>query len=356
MKTTRFKSHYFVAVTAMMLWGCGDEITTTTTVKNDGSCERIIEVRSSSDSVAGYSMPIPQTAGWSKTVRKDEAKEKQQQSGLIVTLSKTYHSVEEMAAEYALLDFPSKIKVGMIPDGRFRWFFTYITYCEQYDIRYPFIKVPVSRYLTDDEVRRYQNGEKNDTLSKKVKEWENASIFEEVYEPLVRAVDTLGDSRLTSRLLLEKKSEMFARFMEKDTTQVTKKKKEKKHRDEIGEILTEMASILKTDAIWKLRPVLDSAANLVMKKMERSPHGSDTYTNSVVMPGLIVYSNAPSIAGNKSTWTVVSGNLNLRPYDMIVTSRIVNTWAFFVTGFVVFALLSMMVVLSVKGRHRTATK
>ena len=63
----------FIFITIMLIWitGC-KEITTTTTIHPDGSCDRIVEVEGDSSDVVDYSyFPVPKGDSWTVTQKRD---------------------------------------------------------------------------------------------------------------------------------------------------------------------------------------------------------------------------------------------------------------------------------------------
>ena len=64
---------------------------------------------------------------------------------------------------------------------------------------------------------------------------------------------------------------------------------------------------------------------------------SDSYINKVIMPGIIMDTNAEQVEGNSVIWRVKAKQFLDVDYSMWVESRSVNRWAILLT-----ALLIMM--------------
>jgi hypothetical protein len=63
---------------------------------------------------------------------------------------------------------------------------------------------------------------------------------------------------------------------------------------------------------------------------------SNDYRNEVVMPGVVIATNANKLEGSEARWTIKARQFFLQDYHMWVTSRVKNRWAYIVT--VVFGL------------------
>jgi len=75
---------------------------------------------------------------------------------------------------------------------------------------------------------------------------------------------------------------------------------------------------------------------------------SQKYTLEAEMPGLITKTNSTIMYGNTVSWDVHSLSFYFEDYEMYVESRIVNYWAFILSGIVVLLLLIALVVKTFK--------
>ena len=70
----------------------------------------------------------------------------------------------------------------------------------------------------------------------------------------------------------------------------------------------------------------------------------NTYRNSVVMPGLIVNTNASSLEGNRASWNSYLPITYFQDFDMWVTTQVINWWAIGVTGVLVLGGLILLLI------------
>ena len=83
----------------------------------------------------------------------------------------------------------------------------------------------------------------------------------------------------------------------------------------------------------------DKKAEEMLKEGERA---DAEYTNAVVMPGLILDTNAGEVKGTTVTWKFSADQFCLRDYDMWVESRVMNVWAVVLTGVLVLGLVGVL--------------
>lgn len=314
------------------------EHTITTTVRSDGSCVRTIEVASDKDSVTKFSFPLRRDGSWKIEKRKEEPQGKKA-AKFITTAVKEFNSIDALAKEYVVVDSTDKVLVRVSGERRFRWFYTYTRYAETYDVFFPYVRIPLAPYMSDDEVRRYQNGENNDTLKSKADAWYDRCQFEFVFTLLAVEVKLLRDPVLTPEYFESQKGNIARLFGNKE---------EQKKIKTAADAAVMLEQLLHTGAAWKLTNAIDRAMQLMMEKEERGAAVGDSYTNAVQMPGLILESNAPEIVGVRATWHTDFERLRLRPFEMNVESRVVNVWAYIITGIVVLLLISVIVWIGVR--------
>ncbi|MDP3444900.1 MAG: hypothetical protein Q8T08_18735, partial [Ignavibacteria bacterium] len=68
----------------------------------------------------------------------------------------------------------------------------------------------------------------------------------------------------------------------------------------------------------------------------------DSFVQTVEMPGIITATNSTALKGNKVEWNVNSDSFLVTTNNMFVESRIVNYWAFIVTGFILLGFVTVI--------------
>jgi hypothetical protein len=252
---------------------------------------------------------------------------------------KRFESPEALAREFSTVaDDSTKLRISPEIEKRFRWFFTYLTYKETYHVFCPFTQIPASRVLSEDEIRRISAGEKSDSLEKKLDEWRLRNMYEGFHLALLEGARRIGDPAFSQDSVISRKEELL-RVIQGDTSAT----------DDFDRTLALVVHFFHSNAVLKLRPELRiawDAAEGMSKQAERA-HGD--YTNTVVMPGMVLDTNAGEVKGTTVSWNFSANQFMLRDYSMWVESRVMNIWAVILTGIIVIGLTGVLVVLRLRG-------
>jgi hypothetical protein len=312
--------------------GCRENYTVVTSLLPDGSCDRIITVTSDSGKIPDVALPLPVDSTWQISWNAPAKKGEK----YVFTARKHFASFEDLSREYARQRDSNKINIAITAAKSFRWFYTYFTYRETYGEFNPFRLVPLSQFMTQDEVRRYLAGEKSDSLKKKRDAWEQRNMFEEFYRGLIEAASGLNDPTLPVSLIESKKEELFVGLMRSKSNDVT----------------NEVATVLGTPAVRKLSKDLKALVEGIMHKTEIASKAGGDYVSTVVMPGTILDTNAEEVKGNSVVWRFTDEHLSMADYVMQVESRSINVWALIVTGLVVLLLIALPVWMRLRQERR----
>jgi hypothetical protein len=309
----------------VLLAGCR-EITTTTRVFPDGSCERAVTIKGDStsvDSVFAGTFPIPVDSTWTISGEREKTGEKK----FAHTARKTFRSASDLDRAYRPPeDGKPRVAIDIRLDRRFRWFNTFYLYRETIKASNPFVSVPISDYLTPDELALYYLKEDTLGLDKKVEEWYLKTYFEELYRALAREAETNPDPGFGLETIRAGKDSLFAAVRRVD--------REKTSEISDGKGLVRfLERFYKTRAVRRWSSAMDSVMLELQKKQEfLMDLDADSYVNHVVMPGLILDTNAPSVENNTVTWELKGRRFFWEDYEMRVESRTVNRWAIWLTG------------------------
>jgi hypothetical protein len=317
----------------LLIPGCL-EVKVTTTVHSDGSCERVVTTNPREQKVPDKAFPIPVDSTWTPTWEKAEGND-----GFRYTATKHFADGNELAREYSQDSTdPRILRITPEVEKRFRWFYTYLTYRETYHRYSSFRRIPPSQVLSEDEIRRISEGEKNDTLKKKLDEWVFRNLYEGFHEALLDGAKRLGDPTLTVKAVAGRKEELFRTILG-DTL----------HADEFDSTLTMMSRFFNSPGVIKLRAELKRAWDAAEEMLQTEQRADAEYTNTVVMPGLVVDTNAGEVRGTTVSWKFSADRFRLRDHEMWVESRVMNVWTVVLTGIVALLLVGA---LAVVGRAR----
>lgn len=342
-----------------LLPGCRD-YSISTVIHPDGSCDRTIIYKSGSGSKqmppGGYRLPTD--TSWLVTWQEPEKKG----GDYVYQATRHFSSLGELSAACAQGADSNHFSVTVIAESQFRWFYTYFSYKETYGVFNPFTLVPASQYLTDDEIRRFSDGDTASQLKKKVDEWQMQCMFEELFQSLVEAGQKSGDPALARSVFDSHKEELLESMKREDSAQVkgdrakgrvpARDYKEGELADRTaGGILKALSQSLGTRNVYKLRPTVETVLNSLMRKTELLNEVDGNFTNTVTLPGIVLATNASDLKASTLTWHYSANQLRISEYQLHAESRVVNLWAIVLTGVVALGLLLMVVLATLRSRH-----
>jgi hypothetical protein len=331
----------------LLISGCLD-VNVRTTVSPDGSSGRTITMRSNSKTVPPGMFPVATDSSWKVEWKETDDKENRYE----YVASKEFAKPDDLRREYARLSDTGAVGIDVMLEKRFQWFYTYLDYREAYIRREPGLLVPLTQFMTEEEINRYVYGDKSDSLKKKIDEWTGRNMFEQIYRPMVDEAARLNNPALPSSLLEERKEAIYAALMKADTAGKVSGSPDstRKGVDTPDDVLRIMREELKLPAVELLRPVIVRA----WEKLESDTGGEkktpDSWTCTVQMPGILLETNSTIVEGNSVTWKFDADQIRAGHYVMRASSRVANVWAFVVSGFVVIIAIGAVLLGRVRRR------
>ncbi len=337
-----------ISALALPLTGCL-EIETTTTVHPDGRLTRTVVMSGdSADFSKARLTTFGLDSGW--TVVSDSTGPRERK----LKLQREFENAE--SASKALTGISLERQgISMRLDKKFRWFTTLYRYEETWQKGYQFTKVPISAYLSPEEIQMLRAGDLkgNDSLltegqkrhradlEKRTEEWLNRNSFEEVLAAFLDGVRKVSDASLTTDSVQAARERLYAAVHGKFTPPLTRS----------GPIVEAFGGVLKN-------PVVPRALDAARPELERHDRAVDFMERlqvpgqklGVVMPGIITGTNGTSVEGNAVRWNDFKDNAFYEGCTMWAESSRVNWWAVVVTAIVLLGIASLLVVGLVKKR------
>lgn len=351
--------HSFLALCAAVLFLLGSpgclEQKVKTTVAADGSCERTITVSADSGRRPDTKLPLPVDTNWSVRWEKEDSLHK---DGFAWTASRKYPSLTALAEDTTLLLQPGKIQITIEADRAFRWFYTYIRYRETYHRFSPWNRVPPTAVMTADEIKRFTAGEENDTLKRKVEEWRYRNIADLFFCTLDTLLEKQVSPPVSPEIVRSHREDLFRNMsvkgdFDKSMAEYLPSVKPKDFFQDTAFVLTAngleamrrlFVKTLGTDSARQL-PLGEAWTNaMIVYYPAAMEQGGGDFDNVVTLPGLFLDNNAGKLNGNTATWSFKRDQLELMDYDMHAESRVVNTWAFIVSGVVAVGFLILLLI------------
>lgn len=354
--------------------GCLD-YTITTQVNPDGSLDRIFTVRGDSSAIFDGSVKVPVDSTWEITTRWEDVtkKDSSNERKYVYTARKHFANVNALNQEiYSDSAFTKNTNIKVQINRSFRWFYTFITYHETYQKYFPFNEIPVNNYMTEtelgvmvdsDEKNFFFNPDSNkffrnngkqqppeltkadsvtmkkrmDEISEKFDKWQAINIIKEYFNIMKEQVkDDTTSLNVLNSLKWDSDSLINVIFRTNLNIQTSEK------------ITNVLYQFFKNYYITQLYDQHKNSFHKLDRKLEltklfNDDYTGDNYTNEVIMPGLLINTNANTVEGNKVTWEFGALQYFASNFEMVAESRIVNRWAIVLSGVIALVLLVLLI-------------
>jgi hypothetical protein len=340
---------FAVLMSLLVISGCDEKnFFVTTIVSVDGAIDRMVEWRGVSDSTKWNRLPIPVDSTWRMTFRPAASRD----SMPVLTASKHFPSHEAFAAEYGRPADPAKVRVEVNVASRFRWFYTYYDYDETYADPNPAAVVPMGEFFAAAEMADIQAGRFSDTLSSRIKEWARVNAKHRFVDRIAAAAERSGDTALSAprmtakRALLEQVllGDSIYAGLEHDSSLARMAFDDpSKHAlfaaAAVNPAMRALRDIVASPAVDALREPVEKAFDEYLASENKIEGVQGSYTNTVVMPGVLLETNASEVSGSRASWKVEGSRILTGKVSMTAVSRCVNAWAIVVSALVVAGLV-----------------
>lgn len=329
----------------LVLPGCLD-IFFTTEVKPNGEIVKTIVFEGDSAEILAVYFPFMNNESWEREWFPMDEKDKTK-----LVLTKTFKNAKLAAKDLNPPDTIPYIRFQPELNKKFRWFFSYYEYNDLLLATNPFTKIDWKDYIPeemidlimlDEEEReadpRYQE-EEYKSLEKNFENYLLSSAFEEFYQLLLQTIEQNPQPTLNADILGAKKAELYKAAIEAPNN------------DDVRAILESIYPLLDSTALFTAYQKDRAPLDYFDKKLRLFDSSfDDNLVFTIRMPGLLINTNSSKIEGNSLTWDMDFFQAFFKDYPMKAESRVVNTWAFVVTGFLFLFLLAGLIWSSVKRR------
>jgi len=332
--------HYLTFFILMLLfWSGCREISLFTTIHPDGSFTRMIRISGDSSDVFRGDLPEPVDSTWTRIVQPDTA----HHGKYILTWTKTFKTDQEFNEKLSsdtswrkCLDRTIKV------DRRFGFFYSYLSYSLHFTGINPFTTLNYHNYLSDEDLlilkRLPASGSPPDSslvdsVEQKALNFLSVSITHEIEQLLKEGIRKL-DQPGVPESLVEAAHDSIERFAEDWNLD---------HPDTLIDLLANWSGNEMVRELHRLQPPLFAGFLEKINLMDKLI-GMESYPETVEMPGLLTRTNSISIRGNQVSWEVEPLSLLFGDTEFYAESRVVNNWAFILTGIILLALIILLII------------
>ncbi len=314
------------------------EISIKTTINYDGSFTRTIIIKGDSTEVLDMDLPYPVDSSWMKEVHRDTA----DSNAYICILSKSYKGVDELNSEIRNdSSWRKQIDREVTISKRFMFFYSFLTYKQVYRAANTF-DTDFHSYLNKEDILwisgvntpvNWKDSIRYDSAEARLDSYYKNTLVYEISLALEKGIAKLNDPQLNTIDLSNYSDSISAHVMGWSS----------------GSYDNSIDALIE----WTQKPGLSALHNIkppIFKELEDKDEFSDNllfdeeYTHEVEMPGLITETNSTMIVGNTVSWEIKPLSYFFEDYEMTAESRVVNYWAFILSGFVVLLLLIALIV------------
>jgi hypothetical protein len=330
----------------LIAFSCDEPVTVVTNyVHPEGSVTRHIEMRNKKNNFKLTDLQVPFDSTW--TIKDTIIIGTKKDTTWIKTAEKLFKNVNDITQTYQADSGANKNISRMAKfERRFRWFNTEYKFSELID-RVMTEGYPVSGFLNQEELNYFyspesMNSEKlksadslkykglADSVKCKTDEWSGRSFVSEWICEFSKLTSGKGGSDLTKESLKSREKEILRIFKKYDNKFDSIWATGKIPREIIGE---RNATSFKIEA--------DSAMEKVLRKFFVK---FNDYSVKIVMPGKVIGTNGFIDETEQLLWPVKSDYFMTEPYEMWAESKVVNTWAWIVTGiFMIFVMTGLLI-------------
>jgi len=366
MKTNRIL--FIVAAAALLMTSCSNENERMLTIVNeDGTCSREMTFHPAKEQVmAPLSEPINANgmifrSGWERTwsvvgdsVRHACPMTQQQSDSLDENAKILMHTRQEYSSVNQMCDSLNRVaqelfKATASLDKHFKWFYTDYTYKETLastDLNQIF-PVPLDRFVSADSASYWFTGEPNlaagltgaeqkemlDEIETRISQWFCACTMSNIYAHVWKNYDEVKNPPVSE--------EQF--WALKDSVIMSPAVRNINLFGNINQVSNIFKDFYQSDAYTPLFSDSTRWERLLEIKYEN-------YENLVtmkpmleyMMPGKVIDAGNGVVEGNVVRYRFSGERLIPHPFEVAITSRVINIWAFFVTALIILLAICCM--------------
>lgn len=360
-KSSRFCA--FIACMAIFLSSCQGDMEVLTIIDEGGNCMREIRVEgdrsllttgkydSDEPRVAdieegwqlfwgyrdgGARFPLPMSEAQFDSISRAVGPSGSVKDTVCVYARKEYGSVEEMCdgSPMVFVDGPAKVSGKL--EKRFRWFYTDYVFTETFASVADYFDIPVTDYMSEEEARFWFTGTPDLYEGKPVaryydmlegyKNKENQWVLANLYYKLLSAMAVKYDMFVNPPVSKEE-------FLEQRRNIMKSMPYDGQHKIENDTLKSVISSYFDSDAYSPFFDDIEGNAELEdFLYEELSYFLLFYYGENIVMPGRVIDAGNGIYKDGAVRYIVDAGKFLMDDYEIKVTSRVVNVWAFLVTA------------------------
>lgn len=344
-----------------LLTSCINNKDMLTVINADGSCSRSYTCTIDSafmvgDTAKSNPFPVDLDSNWKITWQADSAniqnkwpvkawkpESSVKSKTILATATRNFKSVKDMADNLRLKQAVewSNLKPQYSLSKKFRWFYTYYTYKEVYPKIETFSKIPMSKYMSNDEAEFWFSGKPDlvkgmngveirefaGDIEDKYNQWFSKNLWILEYSELMNKYDSLPDKPVSRERLEAASDSIFDKYY-KSVDNIQKEL-------DLESSLNAYFKTTKFSPLWKtgskpMKRFEDNAYNLTFLNLF-----GEAFNYKLVMPGTLIQPIDAVQHGDTLIWKLNAYRMVYKDLEIVAHSRKANIWAFIISVIVV---------------------
>jgi hypothetical protein len=269
---------------------------------------------------------------------------------------RNYKSVEEMASMFRL-EKSNKwhaLKVNYSLNKKFRWFYTYFLYKEIYPKIKTFDRIPLDKYMTNEEAGFWFNGNPDllkgmngiemkefiREIEKKFNRWFAYNLWDIEYEILINNYEYVKDVKINKERLVLAKDSIFNKNYGKveDSYNILDN-----NNMDLGKSLDSYfnTDVFSTFFNQKDNPMNKKIDNIFDDSLSFANYFEQEMSYNLLLPGKILHAKNAVLHNDTLVWKITAYRMVKSDFEICAQSRKPNYWAFVLTGIIILGAVGI---------------
>ncbi len=331
-----------VIITLVLFISACRDVTIKTIVNRDGTFTRVVTVTGDSSDVFNPVLPYPVDATWAEEYVRDTTGE----GKFTLTYTKTFRNSDELNQEVRNdTSWMRNVRREVMVSKRFNFFYSYLTFRQVYKATNPFTFLDYKDYLTEEDLlwlaglkslESPADSSRSDEAEEKADSFMVVSITSEIESILVNGIKKLKLDALPPADVYSYHDSLVKKV---DSWEIL----EYEDPNQIIDSYLNWSGNTAFSSLKDIQPPLLQQFGAKIKSIDTLIN-IEGYHEVVEMPGLITATNSIMLKGSQVSWDFEAMSTVFKDYEMFAESRVVNYWAFIVSGVVLLLLVILLVI------------
>ena len=314
------------------------EINISTIVNKDGSFTRIVTITGDSSDVFKPNLPYPVDNSWEMKFQKDTTGSE----NYVLTYTKFFNNSNLLNQEINEdTSWRKKLNRNINVERKLGFFYSYVVYKETIGAANPFNLLDYKDYISKEDMLWLTRKKLalNSSDSSKIEQADDMElkyllevITYEVVAVLKKSIEQLNSPVIDSNQVDNYRDSIALKVDDWDFNSST-------------DFVDYLAEWTNNSNIYKLKTVNSTLFEKLDNDIQflEDIFDMEDYKVTVELPGIITETNSLSTKGNQVVWNVNASSILFEDYNMIVESRVINSWMFVIAGVILLLFIVLVI-------------